>query len=139
MNKNDKKHLTLPAHFYAEPNSAGHTLALLHLIAQEDRIILYGHDGYDASDERHKELACLIVDEASFKNAVINWLAWHLGIPEDSLQSLPETLDELERCRKAVDVLLYALPDAAVFAKNAERIREAQALLDELFPEGDER
>ena len=81
----------------------------------------------------------LIVDEASFKNTVINWLAWHLGVPEDSLQKLTEKLNELERCRKAVDVLLYALPDAAVFAENAERIQEAQALLDELFPEGDER
>lgn len=96
MNKNDKKHLTLPAHFYAEPNSEGHSLALLHLIAQEDRVVLYGHDGYEAANERHKQLACLIVDEASFQNAVINWLAWRLGIPEDSLRSLPEKLREVE-------------------------------------------
>ncbi len=139
MTKNDKKHITLPAHFYAEPASEGHTLALLHLIAQEDRVAIYGHDGYEASDERHEELACLTLNAAAFQNAVISWLAWRLGIPEDSLQNLPEKLNELERCRKAVDVLLYALPDAAVFAENAERIREAQGLLDELFPEGDEQ
>ena len=96
MTKNDKKHLALPAHFYAEPASEGHTLALLHIIAQEDRVALYGHDGYEASDERHEQLACLIVDAASFQNAVINWLAWRLGIPEDMLRNLPETLREMK-------------------------------------------
>ena len=94
MSKNDKKHLTLPAHFYAESNSAGHSLALLHLIAQDDRIVLYGHDGYEASDERHEELACLIVDEASFKNAVIDWLAWRSGISEEKLLGLIEKMIE---------------------------------------------
>lgn len=94
MNKNDKKHLTLPAHFYAEPNSEGHTLALLHLIAQEDRVAIYGQDGYETSDERHKQLACLIVDENSFKNAVINWLAWRLGISEKTLHNLLKNLPE---------------------------------------------
>ncbi len=96
MTKNSQKHITLPAHFYAEPASEGHTLALLHLIAQEDRVAIYGHDGYEAADERHEQLACLIVDAASFQNAVINWLAWRLGIPEDSLQNLPEKLPEIE-------------------------------------------
>ncbi len=113
MNKNGEKHLTLPAHFYAEPNSAGHSLALLHLIAQEDRVVLYGHDGYEAADERHKQLSCLIINEASFQNAVINWLAWRLGIPEDTLRKMPEKLREaedyqarLQRYELALDTIL---------------------------------
>lgn len=100
MTKNDKKHLTVPAYFYAEPNSEGHTLALLHIIAQEDRVAIYGHDGYEATDERHKQLACLIVNEASFQNALINWLAWRLGIPENTLRKLPEKLREAEGCQE---------------------------------------
>ena len=111
MSKNDKKYLTLPAHFYAEPNSAGHSLALLHLIAQDDRVVLYGRDGYEDSDERHQELPRLIVDEASFKNAVIGWLAWRLGIPEDTLRKLPEKLDHLERYRAAYESLDEAFDD----------------------------
>ena len=94
---------------------------------------------FNAIGKRGKELrGGFAVEAQAFVDVVVRFLAHLWDIPADDIRNIQAFSEKVERCEKAVDILLNALPDPDIFSSDddtAIRIREAEALLSELYPE----
>lgn len=91
-------------HFKSMADTKG-AAALLEINADRERISIYGWDAYKDAELNGVPMGSLIVDASAFKNVVVGWLAWMLGVEAQQIHELSKLLDQLARYRAAYETL----------------------------------